>query len=95
MKEKMSDVKVLKLTTGEEVIARVEQQRDYMMLEKPMTMAPVPGQTPGQMGFAMVPWMMAAKGDSMQLSLTHIVIETEAKGEIEKNYLASITGLSL
>ena len=91
----MSDVKVLKLTTGEEVIARVEQQRDYMMLEKPMTMAPVPGQTPGQMGFAMVPWMMAAKGDSIQLSLSHIVVETEAKGEIEKNYLASITGLSL
>ena len=95
MKEKMSDVKVLKLTTGEEVIARVEQQRDYMMLEKPMTMAPVPGQTPGQMGFAMVPWMMAAKGDFIQLSLSHIVVETEAKGEIEKNYLASITGLSL
>ena len=91
----MSDVKVLKLTTGEEVIARVEQQRDYMMLEKPMTMTPVPGQTPGQMGFAMVPWMMAAKGDFIQLSLSHIVVETEAKGEIEKNYLASITGLSL
>ena len=95
MKEKMSEVKVLKLTTGEEVIARVEQQRDYMMLEKPMTMAPVPGQSPGQMGFAMVPWMMAAKGDFIQLSLSHIVVETEAKGEIEKNYLASITGLSL
>ena len=91
----MSDVKVLKLTTGEEVIARVEQQRDYMMLEKPMTMAPVPGQSPGQMGFAMVPCMMAAKGDFIQLSLSHIVVETEAKGEIEKNYLASITGLSL
>ena len=91
----MSEVKVLKLTTGEEIIARVEQQRDYMMLEKPMTMAPVPGQSPGQMGFAMVPWMMAAKGDYIQLSLTHIVVETEAKGEIEKNYLASITGLSL
>ena len=91
----MSEVKVLKLTTGEEVIARVEQQRDYMMLEKPMTMAAVPGQTPGQMGFAMVPWMMAAKGDFIQLSLSHIVVETEAKGEIEKNYLASITGLSL
>ena len=91
----MSEVKVLKLTTGEEVIARVKQERDYMTLEKPMTMAPVPGQAAGQMGFAMVPWMMAAKGDFIQLSLSHIVVETEAKGEIEKNYLASITGLSL
>ena len=43
----------------------------------------------------MVPWMMATKGDFIQLSLSHIVVETEAKGEIEKNYLASITGLSL
>tara|TARA_Y100000052_G_C2867973_1_gene38393 strand:+ start:143 stop:418 length:276 start_codon:yes stop_codon:yes gene_type:complete len=91
----MSEVKVLKLTTGEEIIARVKQNRDYIELEKPMTLAPVPGQTPGQMGFAMVPWMMAAKGDFIQLSLSHIVVETEAKSEIEKNYLASITGLSL
>ena len=91
----MSNVKVLKLTTGEEVIARVGQEGYNIILEKPMTMAPVPGQTPGQMGFAMVPWMMAAKGDSIQISLSHIVVETEAKSEIEKNYLASITGLSL
>ena len=91
----MSEVKVFKLTTGEEIIARAKQNRDYMELEKPMTLAPVPGQTTGQMGFAMVPWMMAAKGDTLQLSLTYIVIETEAKSEIEKNYLASITGLSL
>jgi len=40
----MSEVKVLKLTTGEEIIARVKQNRDYMELEKPMTLAPVPGQ---------------------------------------------------
>ena len=59
----MSEVKVLKLTTGEEVIARVGQEVDNIILEKPMTMAPVPGQTPGQVGCAMVPWMMAAKGD--------------------------------
>ena len=91
----MSEVKVLKLTTGEEVIARAKQNRDYMELEKPMTLAPVPGQAAGQMGFAMVPWMMAAKGDFIQISLSHIMVETEAKSDIEKNYLASITGLSL
>ena len=91
----MSNVKVLKLTTGEEVIARVGQEGDNIIVEKPMTMAPVPGQTPGQMGFAMVPWMMAAKGDSIQISLSHIVCETDAKSEIENNYLASITGVSL
>ena len=91
----MSEVKVFKLTTGEEIIARAKQSRDYMELEKPMTLAPVPGQAAGQMGFAMVPCMMAAKGDFIQISFSHIVVETKAKSDIEKNYLASITGLSL
>ena len=89
----MSEVKVLKLTTGEEIIARAKQNRDYMELEKPMTLL-CQVKRQDKMGFAMVPWMMT-KGDYIQLSLTHIVIETEAKSEIEKNYLASITGLSL
>ena len=91
----MSEVKVFKLITGEEIITRVEQKGDYMVLEKPMTMPPVPGQSPGQVGFAMVPWLRSAKGDNIQLSLSHVVIEAEPKDEIEKNYLASITGLSL
>jgi hypothetical protein len=90
-----SDVKVFKLTTGEELIARAEQERDYVVLEKPMTLTAVPGQQAGQMGFALVPWMMAANTDSVRFSLSHIVVELDATADIEKNYLASVTGLSL
>ena len=90
-----TQVKIFKLTTGEEIIARAEQQRDLMILNRPMTFQAVPTQVQGAMGMAMVPWMISAKGDFIEISLSHIVVETEAKSEIEKNYLASITGLSL
>ena len=65
-----NDVKVLKLITGEEVIARVsEESNDLLTLEKPMTLQMIPPNTStGQMGFAMVPWMKAAKNDKVAIS---------------------------
>ena len=90
-----AEVKIFKLTTGEEIIARAEQQRDLMILNRPMTFQAVPTQVQGAMGMAMVPWIISAKGDFIEISLSHIVVETEPKPDLEKNYLSSITGLSL
>jgi len=92
-----NDVKVLKLITGEEVIARVsEEHSNLLTLEKPMTLQMIPPNTStGQMGFAMVPWMKAAKNDKATISIEHVLVTDEASNQTEKNYLQVITGLSL
>ena len=92
-----NDVKVLKLITGEEVIARVtEEKNNLITLEKPMTLQMIPPNTStGQMGFALVPWMKAAKNDKTTISIEHILVTDEASDQTEKNYLQVITGLSL
>ena len=92
-----NDVKVLKLITGEEVIARVsEEHSNLLTLEKPMTLQMMPPNTStGQMGFAMVPWMKAAKNEKVIISTEHIIAEDEASDQTEKNYLQVVTGLSL
>ena len=92
-----NDVKVLKLITGEEVIARVsEEHNDLLTLEKPMTLQMIPPNTStGQMGFALVPWMKAAKNDKTTISIEHVLVTDEASNQTEKNYLQVITGLSL
>ena len=92
-----NDVKVLKLITGEEVIARVSEERsDLIILEKPMTLQMLPPNTStGQVGFAMVPWMKAAKNEKITISIEHILVEDEASEQTEKNYLQVVTGLSL
>ena len=66
-----NDVKVLKLITGEEVIARVSEERSNLLtLEKPMTLQMIPPNTStGQMGFALVPWIKAAKNDKTKISI--------------------------
>ena len=92
-----NDVKVLKLITGEEVIARVsEEHNDLLTLEKPMTLQMIPPNTStGQMGFAMVPWMKAAKNNKATISIDHVLVTDEASDQTEKNYLQVITGLTL
>ena len=92
-----NDVKVLKLITGEEVIARVTQEENNLIsLEKPMILQMIPPTTStGQIGFALVPWIKAAKNKKVTISIEHILIEDEASEQTEKNYLQVITGLSL
>jgi hypothetical protein len=93
-----NDVKVLKLITGEEVIARIseEERSDLITLEKPMTLQMIPPTTStGQVGFAMVPWIKAAKNDKATLSIDHVLVTDEASDQTEKNYLQVVTGLSL
>ena len=92
-----NDVKVLKLITGEEVIARVtEEKNNLITLEKPMILKMLPpDRTTGQVGFALMPWMQAAKNERVSISTEHIIAEDEGSEQTQKNYLKMVTGLSL
>ena len=93
------DVKILKMITGEEVMARVSDDLTdgggLITLDNPMTLQPVPSQQTGQMGFALVPWLMSGKSTKVTISIDHIIAQDEPKDQAEKNYLASVTGLTL
>ena len=95
----MADVKILKLITGEEVMARVSNDLSdgggLVTLDKPMTLQAVPTNQQGQMGFALVPWLMSGKSEKITISIDHIIAEDEASEQTNKNYLQVITGLSL
>ena len=92
-----NDVKILKLITGEEVIARVtEEENNLISLKKPMTLQMIPPNTStGQVGFALVPWIKAAKNNKATISIDHVLVTDEASDQTEKNYLQVITGLTL
>lgn len=90
-----NDVKILKLITGEEVLARVTEQRDLLDLDNPMTLQAVPTNQQGQMGFALVPWLMSGKSTTISISIDHVIAQDDPKDQAEKNYLAQVTGLTL
>ena len=92
-----NDVKVLKLITGEEVITRIiEEENNLITLKNPMILQMIPPTTStGQVGFALISWMKAAKNERVSISTEHIIAEDEASEQTEKNYLQMVTGLSL
>ena len=93
------DVKILKLITGEEVMARVSNDLSdgggLVTLENPMTLQAVPTNQQGQMGFALVPWLMSGKSTKITISIDHVIAQDDPKDQAEKNYLAQVTGLTL
>ena len=93
-----NDVKILKLITGEEVLARISDDLSngdgLIILNKPMTLQALPGQG-GQMGFALVPLFMSGKNENITISIDHIIAQDEPKDKTEKNYLSAVTGLTL
>ena len=93
------DVKILKLITGEEVMARVSNDLTdgggLIILDNPMTLQAVPTNQQGQMGFALVPWLMSGKSTKITISIDHVIAQDDPKDQAEKNYLANVTGLTL
>ena len=89
----MADLKVLKLTTNEEVIARVEEKRDILELTKPMVMMQV--NQGGQMGVAIMPWSMSGKCDKVEISQSIVIATLDPMDEVEKNYIQATTGITV
>ena len=90
-----NDVKILKMVTDEEVMARIEQKETMLILNKPMTLQQLPNPQTGQIGVALVPWFMSGKNENITISIDHVIAQDVPKSKPEKNYLASVTGLTL
>ena len=89
-------VYVLKLKSGEELIARIdtENMEPTIVLDQPMGIQ-VMMQPQGKPGFAMIPWMMASDDKKFTIDSNEVLTKGKARNEMEKQYLSAITGLSL
>ena len=82
----MSEVKVIRLSTGEDVIAKVGENDQGISLNKPFVIIPqqmAPGK-PVQLMMSL--YNAFGKGDSVTLAKDKIVFMTEPKDEIRNSY---------
>ena len=91
-----NDVKVLKLVTGEEVVARVNKTFDGLMhLEKPLIYEPIKTKRGEDWSGTLVPWLKTSLDGVMSIPPEHILFEGNPTKEVERYYLSSVTGLTL
>ena len=83
----MSDVKVIRLSTGEDVIAKVDiNSGSNIKLDKPFVIIPQqmgPGK-PVQLMMSL--YNAFGKGDKVEVAKDKVVFMTEPKDEIKKSY---------
>ena len=82
----MSDVKVIRLSTGEDVIAKVDEGSEKVTLDKPFVIIPQqmgPGK-PVQLMMSL--YNAFGKGDSIHVNRDKVVFVTEPKEEIKNSY---------
>ena len=85
----MSDVKVIRLSTGEDVIAKVDRGADYITLDNPFVIIPQqmgPGK-PVQLMMSL--YNAFGKGDTVEVAKDKVVFITDPKDEIKKSYEAN------
>ena len=85
-------VYVLKLKSGEELIARIdtENMEPTIVLDQPLGIQ-VMMQPQGKPGFAMIPWMMASDDKKFTIDSNEVLTKGKARNEIEKQYLSAVT----
>lgn len=89
------EVIALKLSSGEEVVARVEEREDdYLTLDRAMIVGVGPGQD-GNPTVQMMPWLAANQDATVRVYNSHIVASFAPHAELEKGYLQQTSKIQL
>ena len=88
---KNGDTVSIKLTSGEEVVARLEEQKaDGFILHKPLMV------TATQQGLGLAPFMFTIGPDAkVSIGADKIVCINKTLEEMSKQYISSTTGIAL
>ena len=85
----MSEVKVIRMATGEDVIAKVERSADYVTLEKPFVIIPQQSAPGKPVQLMMSLYNAFGKGDKVDVANDKVVFMTDPKDEIKTSYEAN------
>ena len=74
-------IKVMKLTTGEEVVSEVELEKDVYKMKQPIRLLLSP-----EGGVAMMPFAPFVSGDIVEVHKSHVLYEGEPEQELKNAY---------
>lgn len=86
----IGEVVSVKLISGEEIIARLEEETtDYIKVSRPLTVSL------GPQGLGMIPFVFLAQNENMKLNMSHVMVLSAAKKDAADQYIQGTTGIAL
>ena len=90
------EVIALKLSSGEEIIARVENRDDEAItLDRPMMVVLTPSPDGQGIGIQMMPWLASNQDATARVFNSHVIATVAPNGELEKGYLQQTSRIQL
>ena len=88
----MSKVQLVRLASGEEVLAKIEHVGEATKFEKPHLIIPTQGK-----GIALMPWCpySTIQEDGVTVPNDKIIFITTPHGDLEKEYTRMVTGIEM
>lgn len=90
------DILLVKMDTGEELVARlVEQTAVAYVVEKPFVMRIIPTAS-GQITITMVPWFLSDPTATVELYKDHVIGQVKEPNEtLKSEYLSKTSGIQI
>ena len=79
------NIKLVKLSTGEEIICEYKEENDKVVLENPIMMEVVPTEQGVSVGMTF-PWMMVSGKEIFELQKIHIICAIDPVEELANQY---------
>lgn len=86
----MSDVQIVRLTTGEEVVAKVKYDKGFYTLTDGILLVPA-----GEGKIGMVPFVPYAKRDPIVVNENSVMFVAEPMDELKKQVIEATTGIAM
>lgn len=81
------NVKTLKLVTGEDIIADIEEKNEnVVVLKNPVQVSMVPNRSGSQPTFGFIPFPLTSNDKQIEISLSNIMFICNAAEEFENQY---------
>jgi hypothetical protein len=84
----MSDVQIVRLSTGEEVVAKVTYDKGFYTLTDGILLVPA-----GEGKIGMVPFVPYAERKPISIAENHVMFVAEPMDELKKQVIEATTGL--
>lgn len=86
----VGEVVSIKLISGEEIIARLEEETtDYIKVSRPLTVSL------GPQGLGMIPFVFLAQSETIKLNMNHVMVLSLSKKDAADQYVQGTTGIAL
>lgn len=86
----MSDVQIVRLSTGEEVVAKVSYDKGFYTLTDGILLVPA-----GEGKIGMVPFVPYAKRTPVVVGEQHVMFVVEPADELKKQVIEATTGIAM